>query len=207
MEFLREQAKKKIIRTTLYGDQEFRRSEWRILHTPVVQRLYNLKQLGFTDRVYPDAVHSRFNHVLGATEMAERMAHRLLAWLARHGTTQFAYSIPVSNKLEERQITGQELESLLLKSIPVVRLVALLHDLTHAAFGHTLEDEVCLFPESHDSRLRQQRFFDGLVAQLVYIWLIELGIREADVEILDALGRLDVDQAAVLGGATKSEQR
>jgi HD superfamily phosphohydrolase len=45
--------------------KEFTLWEMEILHTPVVQRLYDLKQLGFADRVFPEAVHSRFNHILG----------------------------------------------------------------------------------------------------------------------------------------------
>lgn len=79
MDFLRS-GRPKVLRTRLYGDQEFSRFELEILHTPIVQRLYNLKQLGFTDRVYPDAVHSRFNHLIGVTEIVEHGAEaRILA--------------------------------------------------------------------------------------------------------------------------------
>jgi HD superfamily phosphohydrolase len=197
MDFIRQAAKKKVIRTTQYGDQEFTRWELEIIHTPIVQRLYNLKQLGFTDRVYPDAVHSRFNHVLGATEMAERMARRLQIWLGEQAETKFKYAVPVDANFDEHEVTGRELGAQLGDRIPVVRLVALLHDLTHAAFGHTLEDEVCLFQEKHDSQERQQRFFNALVAQLVYIWTTELGIRDADPRVFDDLGNLVVDSSVV----------
>jgi HD superfamily phosphohydrolase len=197
MDFIRHAAKKKVIRTTQYGDQEFSRWELEIIHTPIVQRLYNLKQLGFTDRVYPDAVHSRFNHVLGATEMAERMAGRLQLWLREQAKTTFKFVEPKGAGPEEREVDGHALGATLDERVPVVRLVALLHDLTHAAFGHTLEDEVCLFEEKHDSRQRQQRFFDALVAQLVYIWTTELGIRDADPQIFDDLGSLVVDSRIV----------
>jgi HD superfamily phosphohydrolase len=54
-----------------------------LLHTPLFQRLYDLKQLGYSDRVFPDAVHSRFNHLIGVAEIAERMALRLEKWLYR----------------------------------------------------------------------------------------------------------------------------
>src|SRR5579872_977225 len=84
--------RKKTVRTTLYEDQEFTLWEMEILHTPVVQRLYNLKQLGFADRVFPDAVHSRFNHVLGVAEMAERMARRLMHWLRTNHQATFEYA-------------------------------------------------------------------------------------------------------------------
>src|SRR5438270_9961551 len=78
MQFLYDQPRPKVLRTRLYGDQEFSRFELELLHTPILQRLYNLKQLRFADRVYPDAIHSRFNHVIGATQIVEIMAHRLL---------------------------------------------------------------------------------------------------------------------------------
>jgi uncharacterized protein len=69
MQFLRKSSKPKIVRTKLYGDQEFTRFELEVLHTPMMQRLYGLKQLGFADRVYPDAIHTRFNHVLGVVDV------------------------------------------------------------------------------------------------------------------------------------------
>jgi HD superfamily phosphohydrolase len=187
MDFLQPRARKKIIRTTLYGDQEFSKWELEILHTPIVQRLYNLKQLGFTDRVYPDAVHSRFNHILGVAEVVERMAVRVQAWLKENPSVSFRYAVANHDPQETEEINAGALGDLLRERITVVRLMALLHDLTHAAYGHTLEDEVCLFEEKHDNQPRQQRFFDALIAQLLYIWLTELRISDADPEVLDAL--------------------
>ena len=58
MQFLNAEKKPKIVRTRLYGDQKFSHFELEIVHSPLLQRLYGLKQLGFADRVYPDAIHS-----------------------------------------------------------------------------------------------------------------------------------------------------
>src|SRR5258708_5178166 len=92
MDFLRDKSQKpKILRTRLYGDQDFGHFELEVLHTPIFQRLYNLKQLGFADRVFPDAVHSRFNHVIGVAEMVERMVNQLAKWLDR-STQRFEYA-------------------------------------------------------------------------------------------------------------------
>jgi len=196
-DFLRtERIRKKIIRTTLYGDQEFTLWEMEILHTPIVQRLYNLKQLGFADRVFPDAVHSRFNHTLGVAEMAARMSTQLLNWLGRHADEAFRYAVDrvsLAHGPEVREIRGAELAKLIEERLPSIRLLALLHDITHAAFGHTLEDEVRIFAEKHDDPVRQTRFFDALVAQLVYIWCTEARIRDADPLILDRLNQLSSD--------------
>src|SRR5262249_11717797 len=140
MDFLRPGNKPKIVRTRLYGDQEFSRFELELLHTPIVQRLYNLKQLGFTDKVFPDAVHARVNHVLGATELVERMARKLILWLRSHPDEVLGFTGQSGNS--QASIACSQLRSLLEERVDALRLMALLHDLTHAAFGHTLEDEV-----------------------------------------------------------------
>src|SRR5215469_9848100 len=86
-------TRSKILRSTLYGDQDFSHFELELLHTPIYQRLYDLKQLGYSDRVFPDAVHSRFNHLVGVAEVAGRMAERIAEWLKRpaQDTAKFDY--------------------------------------------------------------------------------------------------------------------
>ena len=189
----------KTVRTVLYNDQEFTEWELELLHTPVVQRLYNLKQLGFADRVFPDAVHSRLNHVLGVAEMAQRMAVRLQRWCKKNEAVTLEYVQDLRGappaEWERRSIRAGELGELLARRIPVVRMIGLLHDLTHAAFGHTLEDEVNVFEEKHDQPERQARFFNALAYQLVYLWAIELRLQDPEADRLDAMARLEVDAA------------
>jgi HD superfamily phosphohydrolase len=196
LDFLR-LREKKVVRTALYNDQEFTAWELELLHTPLMQRLYNLKQLGFADRVYPDAVHSRFNHVLGVSEIAERMALRLAQWFEHNGSFEFAYakdrrSVSQSGWSLE-SISAAELAVRLRERIPVIRMMGLLHDITHAAFGHTLEDEIGAFAEKHDAPERQARFFDALIGQLLYFWSVELQATLSDPDLIDDLAHLDTD--------------
>jgi len=53
----------KRIRTVLYGDQKLTASEFDVIHTPSMQRLYGLRQLGLTGRVFIDASHARISGV------------------------------------------------------------------------------------------------------------------------------------------------
>ena len=204
MDFLHPGPRPKIIRTRLYGDQEFSRFELELLHTPILQRLYGLKQLGFTDKVYPDAVHARFNHILGVVEVVERMANRLVSWLRSNSAAEFEYGEPLPpdpKKWKSLRVTASVLADNLRSSTGVLRLMALLHDITHAAFGHTLEDEVNVFNEKHDDPARQVRFFNALVAQLLYIWCTEERLHTYDATVMEDL------VALTLSAETKQEQR
>jgi HD superfamily phosphohydrolase len=198
LDFLEANPKRKTVRTTLYGDQEFTLWEMEILHTPIVQRLYHLKQLGFADKVFPDAVHSRFNHILGVAEMAERMVGRVEKWLRSQRDRMLTFSIDRTSMpigpAENAQISGDHLADLLHQRCASIRLMGLLHDVTHAAFGHTLEDEVRIFTEKHDDTQRQLRFFDALTAQLFYIWLTETRVETPSAEIFRQLSALSIDR-------------
>jgi HD superfamily phosphohydrolase len=198
MQFLIDDIRPKVLRTRLYGDQEFSRFELELLHTPIVQRLYNLKQLGLADRVFPDAVHSRFNHVVGATEILQKMAIRLTSWLEAQSALQFSYSPePIKSESQpwpKKTIAAISLKEQLEERLPALRLMALLHDLTHGAFGHTLEDEVNVFDEKHDNPKRQKLFFDALVSQLLYFWCTEERLQPFEASILEELGNLEVSR-------------
>ncbi|HEY6352247.1 MAG TPA: hypothetical protein VI636_22850 [Candidatus Angelobacter sp.] len=198
MQFLLDETRPKVLRTRLYGDQEFSRFELELLHTPILQRLYNLKQLGFADRVFPDAIHSRFNHVIGAKEMLQKMVERLSSWLKGRSGLKLAYS-PTTTKgdaghWQKARVDAGALIDQLQQRLPTLRLMALLHDLTHSAFGHTLEDEVNVFDEKHDSPKRQKLFFDALVSQVLYFWCTEQRLQSFEATILEELSELGVSQ-------------
>src|SRR5215470_5378263 len=117
-----------LIRDPVHGDVRLTRLETAILDTPAMQRLRGVKQLGTAYLVYPGCTHTRFEHSLGACHVA----HRICAQLRRDG-------VDVSGEDEEH-----------------IGAAALLHDVTHAPFGHTLEDERCLFPR-HDKGARLEK--------------------------------------------------
>lgn len=114
------------IRCPIYGFIELDDWERDILAHRVVQRLRRIRQLGWTDYVYPGAMHTRFEHSLGVMHMATLLFDRLVA---RSGDVLKSY---VGDK------AGLE------RARRLVRLTALLHDVGHGPFSHVAEE---LMPE------------------------------------------------------------
>ncbi|RMH00844.1 MAG: HD domain-containing protein [Planctomycetota bacterium] len=126
-----------ILRDPVHGDIPLTAEEVRVLDTPEMQRLRNIRQLGTAYLVYPGAQHSRFEHSIGTAHLASRMIAAINAVRDREGPAYGGY-----DEHEER----------------VVRLAALVHDATHLPFGHNIEDQTGLLPR-HDVPERFQRLF------------------------------------------------
>jgi HD superfamily phosphohydrolase len=111
-----------ILRDPVHGlvafEGPFERVVAPLLATREVQRLRNVRQLGFTSLVFPGAEHSRFAHCVGA-------AHVMVRWLARVRAVEA--SLPPELRLD------QEAEADALAA-------ALLHDLGHGPFSHLFEE-------------------------------------------------------------------
>ncbi len=120
----------RVVRDPLFGDVRLTDYERDILSTPEMQRLRHFKQLGLTNLVYPGAQHSRLAHAIGSVFRAEQMLRSI------------------------EETTGVQIE---LKTRLVARIYALIHDVTHVAFGHTIEDELGIFERHDKNRDRIQR--------------------------------------------------
>lgn len=121
------------IRDPLQGDIALTREECSIIDHPDFQRLRRVRQLGMTYLVYPGAVHTRFEHSLGTLAEAQRIIEAVNS-----------NPIVADNDPARRwRLTDA--------GVKLARLCALLHDVSHIPFGHTLEHEMSLM-EDHDSR-------------------------------------------------------
>jgi HD superfamily phosphohydrolase len=155
---------RKLIRDAVHGDIELGSLEVELIDTPEFQRLRGIKQLGTAYLVFPSALHTRFEHSLGASWMA----HRIVSALRR--------SQPVSSDEET-----------------LIRVTALLHDITHIPFGHTLEDERRVLPRHDEDVARTQYFFQESSLSRI---LDRAGIRDAVVSALTDDDSLPADVAA-----------
>lgn len=91
----------------------FERMLWRVIKTAPFQRLRRIRQLGFSDLVYPGATHSRFIHSLGVFHTARQLMHIVRRF--------------VPDKPEERIKAEAALAA------------ALVHDVGHGPFSHAFE--------------------------------------------------------------------
>ena len=85
---------------------------WRLLNTREFQRLRRIRQLGFSDLVFPGATHSRFSHAVGVYHTARQ----LVAVIRR--------------RLDSKHDRARS---------RVILLAALLHDIGHGPFSHVFE--------------------------------------------------------------------
>ena len=152
-----------ILRDPVQGDIELTREEIRLVDTAEFQRLRGVKQLGTAYLVFPGAVHTRFEHSIGTLHMTDR----LLDAINKHAERDPVGCVAVSR--DERRI---------------LRMAALLHDVTHIPFGHNIEDQTGLLPR-HDVPERFERMLgDNELGQV----LEDLGVREAVLSVLTGRG-------------------
>ncbi len=76
-------AKRQRIRDPIHNliefdlDDSLEQTLWLLIQTPAMQRLRRIKQLGFSEFVYPGATHTRFSHSLGAYHLAKQLIERI----------------------------------------------------------------------------------------------------------------------------------
>src|SRR5207247_9441676 len=166
-------SRRKLIRDAVHGDIEMSPLEVELMDTPEFQRLRGIKQLGTAYLVFPAAVHTRFEHSLGTSWMA----HRILESVRR----------------------SQSVSAISADDENVIRVSALLHDVTHIPFGHTLEDERRVLPRHDKDEERVDYFFRmSAVARI----LKREGLQEPVIGILkgDETYRSDI-----VGGAISAD--
>lgn len=93
------------------GKNEIDRFAWALIKTSEFQRLRRIKQLGFSDFVYPGASHTRFAHSIGAFHVAKRLLRSVHRHLAKRDPAR----------------------------VVATSLAALLHDVGHGPFSHAFE--------------------------------------------------------------------
>lgn len=131
----------KVVRDPVHKDIWITELEREIIDHWRFQRLKRIKQLGLTNFVFPGANHTRFEHSLGTLYLSQRI-------------------IGAINSNYESGLSNYQFDS---EDVFITRIVALIHDMAHLPFGHTLEDQGKLFGEEtqwEDSERREEILSD-----------------------------------------------
>ncbi|PPD43255.1 MAG: hypothetical protein CTY15_10255 [Methylocystis sp.] len=98
-----------------FDTTQFESTLWRVIQTRPFQRLRRVRQLGFSEFVFPGATHTRFAHSVGVFHMARLLMKVIERYVNSH----------------QQQFKAQQAHHTL--------AAALLHDVGHGMFSHAFE--------------------------------------------------------------------
>ncbi len=125
-------------------------SDWEreIISQSAYQRLRRIRQLAWTDNVYPGAMHTRFEHSLGVMHVA---------------TAMYDGIVNSSREILERDLKFDDAG--LMRDRILVRLTALLHDVGHAPFSHAAEELLPSAPDEGGRRYVHEEYSAAIIRQ------------------------------------------
>ena len=152
------------IRCPVHGFIGLTSLERLIIDQPAFQRLRRIKQLAWTDYVYPGASHSRFEHSLGVMHIAGKLFESVVS-----------SSSPIL-----RDVFGYT-EGGLARDWQIVRLAGLMHDIGHAPFSHATEhllpmkraENLSLFPGQEPVEQYEHEDYSVAIIESLFSDLIE----------------------------------
>lgn len=98
-----------------FGSDQFESTLWRVVQTRPFQRLRRIRQLGFSEFVFPGATHTRFSHSIGVFHTARQLMRVIKKYVDTQG-----------QQYKEQQANH-------------AIAAALLHDIGHGMFSHAFE--------------------------------------------------------------------
>jgi len=133
--------------------------EQAIVDTRPFQRLRRVRQLGTTHQVYPGATHTRFSHSLGALRVVQDLLDGVMS--------QHEGRRPVPDRIAQWMEADPDQAAFnIAQAVVVARLGALLHDLCHVPFGHSIEDDLKVLVDHDANGPRFTRLWHTLTEDL-----------------------------------------
>lgn len=191
----------KIIRDPIHEYISIYKDELPVIDSPAFQRLRNVRQNGTAYLTYPSCLGTRFEHSLGTKHLAGKM---LASALEKSDTdtvdgflARAKIEIPLGDVTNEQALTA---------ILQLLRFAALLHDLGHPPFSHTLEElmtwavEKVLDPADAEEWTKFREQLHGKLHEYLGILLLK-----RDPSIHKALGeRLDAVVALLTTPSTNN---
>jgi HD superfamily phosphohydrolase len=174
----------KVITDPIHGDIFITRLEQAFLDTPPMQRLRRVRQLGTTHLVYPGATHTRFAHSVGAVRAVQDLLDVAMGQRNRNHTVpdlfdewekderrdDSAARVAAEDELAIAEDPGnpERARTIHLRKLAeatvLARLGALLHDVGHLPYGHSIEDDLDLLAPHDENTSRFQRLWAEMLS-------------------------------------------
>jgi len=121
-----------------FGTDQFEQTLWQVINTQPFQRLRRIRQLGFSEFVFPGATHTRFAHSVGVFHTARQLIQMI------------------------RQNDGD-----LPHQAKVALAAALVHDVGHGMFSHSFEEvgKALELPMADHVKVSEQLIREGEIAE------------------------------------------
>ena len=124
-----------------FNSKHFESTLWRVVQTRPFQRLRRIKQLGFSELVFPGATHTRFAHSIGVFHTARKLM------------------TIIKNKMGD-DVDDTQLE--------VALAASLVHDVGHGMFSHSFEEigKELKLPMARHEEVSVSLIRDGEIAEV-----------------------------------------
>lgn len=128
-----------------FGSDHFESTLWRLIQTAPFQRLRRIRQLGFSEFVFPGATHTRFAHSIGVFHTARQLMEVIHRYVSSH----------------QQQFRPQQAKFAL--------TAALLHDVGHGMFSHAFEaiGKEFKWPMARHEEVSQKLIRDSEISKLL----------------------------------------
>lgn len=178
----------KVITDPIHGDVFVTRLETAFLDTPQMQRLRRVRQLGTTHLVYPGATHTRFSHSLGTVRVVQELLDAVVGqrdrnrpvadlfgdWERLDGADESGDDVTATadgvdelaiarRSRSHREASGRRAIRNLAEATVLARLGALLHDIGHLPYGHSIEDDLKLLSPHDEDPSRFERLWSNMI--------------------------------------------
>jgi len=167
------------IKDPVHGYVELTTLEKNIIDCESFQRLRNITQLGPTSLVYPGAIHNRFLHSIGTLHVAHNLINKINNKADTYNKLENQIERFEDGKIENSDELAKKIGY---EEIFLTRIYALIHDLAHVPYGHTLEDEGNLFPSEWKDLNRLKKYFDQDISEIIKDRMENYNFPESKIE-------------------------
>lgn len=148
----------KTINDVLYGGIQLSKFAIEIIDSIEFQRLRDMRQLGVANYVFPNAIHTRFEHSIGSYYQSKELTKRLADVTPLVDMDDYLRNVPELSLYLEKNYGGKKYEfDKYLQEL--VNIAALCHDLGHGPFSHLFDDIYINQSElqKHENALHEKR--------------------------------------------------